>query len=158
MMVGESFAKSLKASGLTGFGVRNAVKINENYSGITSPKLLLFEFTGKGGFCHRFKVKGAANLCPHCKSSQVICDYCGTVFDNCPSCGRKLVGGGLKERVADLFVFEGRPKTLVVANQDWDGSDVFGVHGPGGGVFVTSRARIGSKKHMYLRLRSRRLY
>lgn len=44
----------------------------------------------------------------------------------------------------------GRPKTHIVANRDWDGSDVFAVKGPGGGVFVSSRGKdLFEKSHIF---------
>lgn len=79
LMVNEVFARRLKGSGLTGFELREVVELAENSSGIEAPRFLLFAITGKGGFCHRFKVQGDSNLCPKCRRSAVIC---GVLRDN----------------------------------------------------------------------------
>lgn len=140
-LVTETFAKRLRESGLQGFSFRNVVRVAVNQSGVADPKLLLFEIFGRGGFCHRYKIRGAPNLCPHCHGAQVICDYCGTIFPDCPSCGRPLVGDEDDPKEVDSFRLEGSPKALIVSNRDWDGSDIFAMHGPGGGVFFSQRAK-----------------
>ena len=139
-MLTEDFAKRLTASGMTGFAVRNAVKISANQSGAADPKLLLFEVKGKGGFGHRYKVRGGPNLCPKCKHSPVICAYCGRISSKCSVCGFDLIRTG-PNGDPDSIVLEAAPTKLIVANRDWDGSDIFGVDGPGGGVFFSRRAK-----------------
>jgi hypothetical protein len=139
-MASEGFAKSLRSSGLVGFVLRDVVTIAVNQSAVKDPKLLHFEVVGKGGFGHRYKLKGAPNVCPKCRRSPVICDYCGIIFDECGSCGFKLVA--VAPGTEAPFLLEVSPqKTLVVANRDWDGSDIFGVHGRGGGVFFSTKAK-----------------
>lgn len=140
-LVIEPFAKRLKESGLNGFSFRDVVRVAENQSGWAEPKLTLFDNFGRGGFCHRYKIQGAPNLCPHCRGSQIICDYCGTIFSKCPSCGRPLVSDEKDSKDPNCLRFEGFPKTLIVSNRDWDGSDIFAVDGPGGGVFFSQRAK-----------------
>jgi hypothetical protein len=58
----------------------------------------------------------------------------------CSVCGQRTIK---QEGESDpkLFTLGGLPKSLVVSDRDWDGSDIFGVDGPGGGVFFSARAR-----------------
>jgi hypothetical protein len=151
-IVTDGFVKQMEGHQLTGLKFRQAVRVTVNQSDVKDPKLSLVEITGNGGFCHRFKIKGGPNACPHCGRAQVICDYCGTVFDDCPSCGREMVSvrPDAQGAQADTFGFEGAPKTLIVANRDWDGSDIFAVKGPAGGVFISRRAKeFFEKSHIF---------
>ena len=90
-IVTDGFVKLVEQHKLTGLRFRKAVRVAVNQSDVKNPKLSLLEITGRGGFCHRYKLKGAPNACPYCGRSQVICDYCGETFFDCPSCGRELV-------------------------------------------------------------------
>jgi len=137
----ESFAKRLSESGLKGASLRDVVRVADNQSGVADPKLILFEFIGRGGFCHRYKVRDASNVCPHCRDAPIICEYCGTIFRDCPSCGRRMVSDEHDPEETNTLRFEGHPKSLIVSNRDWDGSDIFAIDGPGGGVFFSRRAK-----------------
>jgi hypothetical protein len=105
-MVTEEFAVRLRASGLTGFRIRDAVVISMNQSGVKAPRLLLFEVTGSGGFARRYRVSGAPNECPNCGRAPVICVYCGTISSKCPRCGRSVIAAGA-ESGPGLFTFTG---------------------------------------------------
>ena len=140
--ISEEFATSLVASGLRGFSIEDRVKVAVNQSGVKDPRLLLLKIIGKGGFCHRYKVQGGENVCPNCRRTEVICAYCGQIESVCQSCGFTLFAESPKDRNANIFErHDKKPEFLIVANRDWDGSDIFGVGGPGGGAFCSTRAK-----------------
>jgi hypothetical protein len=141
----EEFAQRLAGSELTGFRLRDNVRVSANQSSVHAPKLRYFEITGSGGFGRRYRVTGAPNQCPHCGRTSVICVHCGTFSSKCSACGQRTINTE-GESDPKLFTFGGLPKTLIVSDRDWDGSDIFGVDGPGGGVFFSARARAWFEK------------
>lgn len=77
----------------------------------------------------------------------MICPGCGWCSEyGCPNCGKKINYRSLVDSVGKRLHYEGYPKTLIVSNNDWDGSDLFAVEGHGGGWFVNRRAKEWFKK------------
>jgi hypothetical protein len=120
------------------------VKIEVNQSEVKDPKLYLFDVIGSGGFCHRFKIKDAANRCPFCGREPIICPGCG-LQEECPSCGRETCVPARRGEVVDpadrRLRRGGIPDPLIVESRDWDGSDWFTVGGIGGSIFVNTTAK-----------------
>jgi hypothetical protein len=142
-IVSAKFADLLKRSGLTGWRVRQVVKIEANQSKVKEPELLLFEVVGKGGICHRYKVTPADAKCPFCGREPMICPGCGKIISRCWQCDKPtLVGEEEHPGSADKRVRIGKyPAALIVAAKDWDGSDLFSVEGSGGSWFATNKAK-----------------
>ncbi|MGP0062630.1 MAG: hypothetical protein ACLQGP_03370 [Isosphaeraceae bacterium] len=134
----------LRASGLTGYQARDGVDVAVNRSSIRLPSLHLFHVVGRAGFCRRWRVVDAPNLCPYCESEPILCSGCGwRSFFDCPKCGKRVHHGGgyLIPPDGKSLNLEGQPEKIVVEAQDWDGSDLFCVRGEGGGWFANRRAR-----------------
>jgi hypothetical protein len=141
-IVSHAFAEQLKESGLTGFSLRDGVKIAENQSSLDDPKFYFLDVVGKGGFCRRWRVKGAANFCPYCKVEPVICPGCGWCSQyGCPNCGKRVDYSRREDKDGKNLLCESFPETLIVNSADWDGSDWFAVEGPGGNWFANRRAK-----------------
>jgi hypothetical protein len=136
--------RRLRDSRLTGYTVRDGVDIDVNQSDVRQPKLYLFDITGRAGFCRRWRVEDAPNLCPYCRKEPILCEGCGwRSFFDCPKCGKRVHHGGGYTIAPDgkSFLLEGEPKKPVVEAGDWDGSDLFCVRGHEGGWFANRRAK-----------------
>lgn len=143
-IISNSLATRLKASGLTGYKLFDDVVIAENMSDARDPHCQLLDVVGKGGFCLRWQVKDAPNICPYCKKEPILCAGCGwRDFYDCPRCGRRVHHGGGYEVAPDgkSLRLEPGPDKLIVEAKDWDGSDLFCVRGHGGGWFANRRAK-----------------
>ncbi len=136
--------RRLRDSRLTGYTARDRVDVPENYSSNRQPELYPFDITGRAGFCRRWRVEDASNLCPYCRKEPILCEGCGwRSFYDCPACGKRVHHGGgytIKPDGKSLFLEKG-PKKMVVEARDWDGSDLFCGRGHGGGWFANRRAK-----------------
>jgi hypothetical protein len=140
-IITEPFLRRLKESKLTGFGSSPIVEVVVNQTAFKTPKLFYLEIIGKGGFCRRLKVKGAANACPHCGKEPVVCPGCGRIQRQCLACGKNtlfLPGAPWADSDEKGFRFEGYPDIDIVQAKEWDGSDWFD---SGGMTFISSRAK-----------------
>jgi hypothetical protein len=143
MIVSRAFAQRLKGSGLKGLDVEDVVRA-DNQSAVKNPELRQFKIVGRAGFCRRWRIEGAANLCPYCKREPVLCAECGwRSFYECPRCRKRVHHGGgytIEPDGKSLELRQGRDLSIVEANE-WDGSDIFQVGGHGGGWYFNRRAK-----------------
>ena len=143
-IISEQFARRLNGSKLTGYEIRPIVKVVFNQSRARAPKLLYLEFRGKGGITsHRYQIKGAPNLCPHCKKVPMLCPSCGELnTPQCVHCGQWTLFNPEAPEYSHPNGFRygaGIPRELVIVEgQQWDGSDFFRADGR---ACVSNRAK-----------------
>src|SRR5262249_9532430 len=140
-IVSKRFAERLKTSKLSGYQLRPIVRVKVNQSRAKGPELLYLEFTGKGGFDRRLKIRNGKNLCPYCSQEPVVCAGCGEIQRECLNCGKKTLYLPNSSESSDKrgFRLEGYPPEVpVVEAKEWDGSDWFTC---GGAPFIGNRAK-----------------
>jgi hypothetical protein len=141
LIVTEQFTTRMKESGLKGFTFKPIVRVAVNQTGIKTPKLYFLYITGIGGVDRRLKVKGKANVCPHCRMEPVVCEGCGTIQRECLRCGKATLALSGYAQAPDSkgFRFDGYPpEAMVVQADEWDGSDWFEC---GGAPFINKQAK-----------------
>jgi hypothetical protein len=73
----------------------------------------------------------------------MICEGCGYLNSPCSYCEQATLrafdeeSAGAEKNIA----FDGFPEMYVVEEEDWDGTDLFTVHGSGGGDYVSTKAK-----------------
>ncbi len=142
-IVSGTFAARLKESRLKGYKLIDGVEISHNTSEAKLPHLKLFDVVGRAGFCLRWRVEQAPNICPYCKTEPILCPGCGwRDFYGCPNCARRVHHGGGFDLGPDgkSLELEKEPDKWIVEAKQWDGSDIFYVGGHGGGWFANRRA------------------
>lgn len=132
LFISESFARRLRETDLTGYAIKPIVKIVHNHSEVVNPRILHLEITGKGGYNNRrWQVKGAPNLCPHCKQVAMVCPGCGEFnWPKCAGCGKMTLYRPDEPEYSDPggLAFElDVDGPAIVEGKDWDGSDWFDV-------------------------------
>jgi hypothetical protein len=149
-IISEKFAGLFKESSLSGYAVRDIVRIGTNQTGAPDPKLFLWEITGKGGHVKRFKVIGEPSTCPFCHLEPMVCPGCGRVNDPCFHCrNRTLIypdetPGPNERRISCDF----RTGPKIVEARDWEGADWFELTGNrAGGPFVNKKAKEWCEKN-----------
>ena len=143
-IVSSVMAKRLRASQLTGYDLSDGVAISDNTSKAKDVDFELFHVVGKGGFCTRWRIEDAPNVCPYCEKEPILCPGCGwREFFWCPRCKRRVHHGGGYEIAPDGKNLELKPEPdkWIVEAKEWDGSDLFNVPGHGGGWFANRRAK-----------------
>lgn len=126
-IISGDFAKRLRQSGLTGFTIGPQAQVSINQSSVAGPKLFYLCVTGMAGFSGRWRISGAANLCPHCKIIPMICPGCGqTNWPFCENCGRKTLSNIAPEYSDPLrFILDQYEGPPIVEGKKWGGSDFF---------------------------------
>jgi hypothetical protein len=138
ILVSHDFRRRLEHTRLRGYEfVPFAVVVNQ--SQVPEPRLFVLQGTGRN--CERpLHVFGGDNLCPFCKEVFIVCDRCGWMPWDCPTCGREShtvakhhKGPDDKRVILDRTMNSDR----IVDVSKWDGADFFASHLDK--LFVTKR-------------------
>lgn len=141
LIVSERFRRRLMKTDLTGYEIKNIVKIVRNEKYLKGERLFSLDVTGKGGKgLSRWRVKDAPNLCPHCKKEPMVCPGCGRLNTKCFNCGQWAIYQPQHPEYSHLngFLIEDNSEFPIIEAKEWDGSDWFRSQGP---YMVSNRAK-----------------
>jgi hypothetical protein len=141
-IVSTSFIERLRQTELTGYKIESIVAFDNNSTRLKESDLHYLKFDGSAGCETRLKVVGAANLCPHCMMTTMVCPRCGERnWPKCINCDKwtLFLPKAPEYSSPKGFPVEGYPPDVqVVEGKLWDQKDFFTAAGV---AFVSNRAK-----------------